>query len=166
MIIFIQKDDQGKTMGRVSRALSSETRWQSLFSRRVLILSEKSTQFTFFTFVSESSLQSIPTTNVAFLCKNLQYFVLKSWQRYPWNSSPSIDKIDILAHWVVIVVSPRATLSRWCGLRWLEEVEEVDDRFGEIRKAKRARGGVPSTCWRIGEEGGTFLQNLRPCLCC
>ena len=97
-----------------------------------------------------------PTTNIAFFCKNLPYFVLKSWQRYPRNSSPSIDKIDILAHWVVIVVSPRATLSRWCGLRWLEEMEEVDDRFGEIRKAKRGRGGVHSTCWRIG-EGGTFL---------
>ena len=79
-----------------------------------------------------------------------------------WNSSPSIDKVDILAHWVVIVVSPRATLSRWCGLRWLEE---VDDRFGEIRKAKRGRGDVHSTCWRIG-EGGAFLQNLRPCLFC
>ena len=50
VIIFIQKVDQGKTMGRLSRALSSETRWQSLFSTRVLILSEKSTQFTFIHF--------------------------------------------------------------------------------------------------------------------
>ena len=97
-----------------------------------------------------------------YFCKSLQYFVLKSWQRYPWiwNSSPSasIDKIDILAHWVVIVVSPRATLSRWCGLRWLEEVEKVDDRFGEIRKAKRGRDGIHSTCWRIGEGVGLFCR--------
>ena len=34
-------------------------------------------------------------------------------------------------------------------------MEEVDDRFGEIRKAKRGRGDVHSTCCRIG-GGGDF----------
>ena len=40
-------------------------------------------------------------------------------------------------------------------------MEEVDDRFGEIRKVWRGACGTHSTCWRNREEGERDRDNIR-----